>query len=189
MSSGTSDTKIKLLLNCLRVIWFFSFQKSMIKKRLKLQQIKKKNSGFILATNLFYNVSFRQLPFIIFTILPYLKMSYGRERSNVLSNPQGELSLAVSDITFFSHYLNEKHVEWDRQFNFSFSFKNKKISRRLWNAYFFHSTLLQGFLKRLFWSALTLNCNRGHSGWLEFSKISNHVFLSNNYFFKWNFWF
>jgi hypothetical protein len=36
---------------------------------------------------------------------------------------------------------------------------------------------------------LTLNCNRGHSGWLEFSKISNHVFLSDNYFFKWNFWF
>jgi len=37
----------------------------------------------------------------------------------------GTLTFAIDDITFFSHYLEEKHVEWDKKFLFSFRWVDK----------------------------------------------------------------
>jgi len=50
LNYGNSNSRIKILINCLRIINFFTFQKSFLKKKLSLQQIKKKNSGFVIQT-------------------------------------------------------------------------------------------------------------------------------------------
>lgn len=181
---GNINVKVKILMNCLWIIKFFTFQKSFLKKRIILQQIKKKNSGFVIQSWTFWVESFDRFFYYALTIIPYLRLSYGLDWSILLSDTQGNLSIAIDDITFFSHYIDEKHLDWDKQFFFSFSwvYKNKiKLPKKV---LFFWLPFIWDLISWILWSSLAFNCVRGHSGWLPFSKFSKTIFFNNDIFFS-----
>lgn len=184
---GNLNSKVKILINCLRIIKFFTYQKSFLKKRLVLQQIKKKNSGFVIQSWTFKIESFDRFFYYALTILPYLRISYGSDRPVLLSNTQGNLSIAIDDITFFSHYIDEKHLDWDKQFFFTFNWVYKKKIIFPTKIEFFKLPFIKALISWILWSSLCFNCNRGHPGWLPFSKFSKTVFFNNTTFFSKNF--
>lgn len=183
---GNLNFKLRTVLQCLNIIKFFTYQKSFLKKKLILQQLKKKNSGFVLQSKVSRSYSFIRFYYFILTIIPYMKVSYGIDWCVILSNLQGNMSFGLDDIAFFSHYLNEKHLEWDKKFYFSFQWVYKKNFSNLKSNFFF-LPFIKSMLNRLFWSSLSLKCFRGHGGWLTFSKFPLVVFNSNSKFFSKNF--
>ncbi len=184
---GNADTKLRIILNCLKIIWFFTFQTSFLKKWIVTQQIKKKNSGFVLQTKTVKAYSYDRLFYYVLTILPYLRVSYGTERGALVTDGLGGLTFTVDDITFFSHYLDEKHVEWDKKFLFSFQWVDKLRIKSKFSGWFFFLPFIRGMLFWVLWSSIGLKCHWGHSGWMEFSKFSSTVINSNSIFFKKNF--
>lgn len=185
--SGNINFKVKILLNCLRIIKFFTFQKSFLKKKIIMEQVKKKNAGFVIQSRTFRLESFNRFFYYALTILPYLKLSYGFDRSKLLSDTQGNLSLAIDDITFFSHYINEKHLEWERQFFFTFSWVYKRKIKLPKRNFFFFLPFIKDLISWLLWGGLCFTCYRGHSGWLPFAKFSKTIFFNNLNFFSKNY--
>lgn len=185
--AGNTDTKLKIIVNCLWVIKFFTFQKSFLKKWIVMQQIKKKNSGFVLQTKCVWSYSYDWLFYYIITILPYLWVSYGIERGALITDGWGALGFTIDDITFFAHYFDEKYVEWDKKFMFSFWW----VAKRMWSCFtywrFFLLPFVRGMIFWLLWSSIGLKCIWGHSGWMEFSKFSSTVINSDHIFFWKNF--
>jgi hypothetical protein len=189
LNYGNPNSRLKILVNCLKILRFFTFQKSFLKKKLVLQQIKKKNSGFVIQTWTFSIDSFDRFYYYSLTILPYMWISYGLEKCVLITDVMGNLTFATDDITFFHHYLDEKHLDWDKQFFFSFNWYFKKIKKLPSKIFFFFLPFIKGLLSRLLWSSICFNCNRGHGGWLPFSKFSKTIFFNNSVFFAKNFWF
>lgn len=189
LPQGNNNFKLKTILTCLRVIKLFTFQKSFIKKRLVFQQIKKKNSGFVLQTKTRDYQSFQWFYYYILTIFPYLWISHGAETNIFLSDTLGVISFNLVDVTYFSHLLQEKHLEWERQFTFIFSWNSKHCLSLPRKASFLSLNFIWGMIYWVLWSSLGLKCNWGHGGWLEFSKFSKTIFFSNSKFFMKNFWF
>lgn len=185
IESGTPLSWLKFILNCLKIIRFFTFQKSFLKKKIDLQQLKKWNSGFVLISSSNKDFSYNWFFYYILTILPYLWISYLNEMGTILSDIRGNISFHLNDISFFANFLDKKHIEWDWQFSFFFSWeKNIKVPNRL---IFFKLPFVEGMLKWIFWSSLGLSCVWGHGGWLTFTKFSTVIFHSNKLFFGWNF--
>jgi hypothetical protein len=117
-----------------------------------------------------------------------MKISYGSERCVILSNSEGNISFSLDDIAFFSHYLNEKHLEWDKKFYLSFQWNFKTLNNKVSKVIkFFTLPFIKSMVTRLLWSSLSLKCLRGHGGWLNFSKFPSVVFFSNSNFFSKNF--
>ena len=187
LTVGNVDAKLWIILNCLRIIRFFTFQTSFLKKWIITQQIKKKNSGFVLQTKTVKSYSYDWLFYYVLTILPYLRVSYGTERGALVTDGLGTLTFAIDDITFFSHYLEEKHVEWDKKFLFSFRWVDKFRVKNNFIWRFFFLPFIWGMFFWILWSSMGLRCNWGHSGWMEFSKFSSTVVNSTPIFFKKNF--
>ncbi len=189
LAHGNNTSKIKIILTCLRIIKLFTFQKSFIKKWLVFQQIKKKNSGFVLQTKTFSSTSFERFYYYILTIFPYLRVSYGSSANIFLSDILGVITFNLADITYFSNFLKEKHLDWERQFIFFFNWVAKKKISKSKKIKFFFINFIQGMVNRVLWSSLGLRCSRGHGGWVEFSKFSKTIFYENTKFFQKNFWF
>ena len=185
LTFGNSTSKLKLVLICLNIIQLFTNQKSFLKKRLVMQQIKKKNSGFIIQTKTFKQSSFDNLYYYMLTILPYMRVSYGIEWCAIVTDGQGTLTFALNDITFFAQHLDEKHLSWERKFFFSFEWVTKIINKK--KKRFFFLPFIKCMLDRVLWSSINFWCNRGHGGWTTFSKFSKTIFFYNNLFFSKNF--
>lgn len=184
---GNSNFKLWTVLECLNIIKFFTFQKSFLKKKLVLQQLKKKNSGFVLQSCVKKSYSYIWFYYFILTIIPYMKVSYGTERCSILSNIDGNISFSLDDIAYFSHYLDEKYLEWDKIFYFSFQWVFWKFNHKNKNMNFFILPFVKSMLTWLLWSSLSLQCLWGHGGWLNFSRFPSVVFHSNSNFFAKNY--
>ena len=188
--STESDSigKLKFLIHSLRLIRFFTFQKSFIWKKLILQQKKKKSSCYVLQTIAKKNYSLQRLYYFLITIIPYMNVVYGYDWLILISDTKGNINFTTNDISFFSSFLEEKIIGWDRQITiiFSWMWESIKIISTRQN-FFLNIPFIWNMFSRLLWSSLGLVCGWGHGGWLYFSKFSKGIIYSNKNLFNKNF--
>jgi len=186
-TQSDSSAKLKFLVHALRVIRLFTFQWSSILKKLVLQQQKKKNSCYILRTTSSGKYADWLLTDYILTIIPYTRISYGFDWAILISDSEGNIIFNITDLIFFSSLIKEKITNWDRQITILFNcFWQKKINSCT-QTFFFNLPFVKTLFSRIFWSSLSLTCERGHGGWTIFSKFSKAVVHSNKIFFSKNF--
>lgn len=186
-TQSDSTSKLKFLLHALKVIKLFTFQWSFILKKLILQQQKKKSSYYILRSKVHGNCSNWLLTDYILTIIPYTRVSYGFDWVTLISDSEGNIIFNITDLTYFSSLIKEKITNWDRQITVLFFLLWKKKLNCCRKFFILNLSFIKILLSRIFWSSLSLACERGHGGWTTFSKFSKVVVHSNKIFFSKNF--
>lgn len=185
---GSLNSRINVMLTCLYIINLFTNQTSFLKKKITLQQVKKKDSGFVLQSWTFRYYSFDKLYFYIITILPFMRVSYDIPRCNEVVDEQGSLTFALDDITYFANKLNDEQLGWQWQFFFSFWWVMRRINCNTKKSFFF-LPFIKNMVWRILWSSLSLRCKLGHGSWTNEIRFSKTMFFYNNLFFSKNFWF
>lgn len=186
-TQSDSVSKLKFLLHALWVIKLFTFQWSFILRKLILQQQKKKSSYYILWSEVNGNYSDWLLTDYLLTIIPYTWVSYGFDWAILISDAEGNIIFNITDLTFFSSFIKEKITNWDKQITVLFSVSWQKKINCQWKFSFLYLSFIKVLLSWIFWSSLSLTCERGHGGWTTFSKFSKVVIHSNKIFFSKNF--
>jgi hypothetical protein len=186
--------KAKMLLYCSWILKFFSLQWTIVERRIiktiqLVQSTVKKDLIFIVKSFNFKTSSFSRFFYYLFTIFPYMWITYENERSRILTTFDGNLNFTVNDITFFLELLNEKHSTWSKDFFFSFSWHYNLMGFNYKNWKFFNLFLIWGMINWLLWSSLGLTCYRGHGGWVEHAHITNVVLNYWNVYFNNFFWY
>lgn len=187
-NQGDGVSKLKFLIYSLWVVKLFTFQSSFIWKKLLLQQQQKKSSCYILQSKVGKHLSNNRLFYYLFTIIPYLWISYGYDRLIVLSDPQGNINLSISELTCFTTFVDEKLSTWDRQILITFNWVWANNVPLFGNKLFFVGLpFIRNLLNWILWSSFSMTCGWGHGGWLSFSKFSKAAVYANKIFFSKNF--
>lgn len=180
--TAEGNSKLKIILNSLKLVSIFSRKKAYLKRYLTLQWNKKWSQGLIISSELKFLKNFNIISLLTLISFPYIRLSEGISKFLLLSDSSGNVSFSIREIAQLGDLLNEDFIGWNKNIQFNLSFSRNT------NNYFLTSPFLKNIYNWLLWSSVGLTCSRGHGSWsnlLIVKKIYKNVYnkLRTKHFF------
>lgn len=157
---------IKLIYNSLWLVSFFSKKQAALSKYWIIQKNKKRVSSAIIFSKNLSNFSFFTIPLLSLVTFPYIKISKGLSKFNLLSDSTGNLTFLIDEISYLSNKLDETYIGWNKSILINLTLWKPKIYNNLYKFSFINFRI-----NRLIWSSIGLKCIWGHGGFLHNSYV------------------